>query len=229
MKPLTIDDLLVQERANRLITLDRISTGIKVQRNHNVKLYDDLIMGECLSFNGIEGLSTREEDYREKRRKEEEENMKYSKSFMKILMLMLAFLASACASTGVSFSPEFFSWGSSDKVRYVKISLTNSNSFSPSNTTTILLVCRRLHKDISDMMSNEGINSLKGSECRPARAGRHDASTGIFPGFGSAVVNSAAVFGGAYFIGKGLKGSGDTTNLNNASESNSELNESYTF
>jgi len=137
------------------------------------------------------------------------------------IWVMTGFLVSACASTETSFGPEFSRWGSLDKVRFVKITFTSSNSFAPSNTTTILLECRRLHKELSGVMSEQDIESLKGSECRPARMGRHDVSVGIFPGFGSAVVNSAAIVGGAYFIGKGLEGSGDSTNLNNASNSDS--------
>ena len=146
--------------------------------------------------------------------------------YLNILIVTITFLVSACASTETSFGPEFFSWGSPDKVRYVKISLTNSNSFAPSNTTTIILECRRLPKEIGDVMNDEDIESLKDSECRLAQPVSHDASVGIFPGFGSAVVNSAAVVGGAYFIGKGLEGSGDTTSLNNASESGSSSDSS---
>jgi len=140
--------------------------------------------------------------------------VKSKKIFIKILGTMILLIISACASTGASFSPEFVSWGSTNKVRFVKITFTNSHSFAPSNTTTVLLVCRELPKELNGVIGDDATASLKNSECRPAQIGSHDASVGIFHGFGSALVESAAVAGGAYFIGKGLKGSGDTNSTN---------------
>lgn len=126
---------------------------------------------------------------------------------------MMAFFLSACSSTTITSSPEFLSWGVYDKTKFVKISLTNSSAFAPSSVSTILMECRRLPKD-----SENDIASLKDSECRLAQSIKHDVNVGIFPSFGSAVVNSAAMVGGAYFIGKGLDGNGDnnTTTYNDS-------------
>lgn len=140
-----------------------------------------------------------------------------------IVIAILIFFVSACATIDTSYGPEFSQWGTTDKVRFVKISFINNNAFAPSNATSVLMECRRLPDSISDVMNKEEIKSLKDSECRVADVGNHDAGAGIFPGFGSAIVNSAAIMGGSYLIGKGLRDSGDSgdsINIDNTSDSN---------
>jgi hypothetical protein len=123
--------------------------------------------------------------------------------------LLVTILLGACASTGTNLGPSFTEWDTGEHRQYVKVTFVNTHAFSPSTTTTMMLECRYLRGTLSlEGKTDEEI--LNDSQCRPAAVGNHDVGAGVVPGFGSAMVQSAAIVGSAYLLGEGLAQSGDT-------------------
>jgi len=118
-------------------------------------------------------------------------------------------------------SPSFTDWDTGEKRSFVKVSMTDTHAFAPSSSTSVLLECQGVVED-----------NLSESRCRPANVGRHDTGAGVMSSFGSAVISSAGVVGGAYFMGKGLSDSGDRSQTTNTMEIDSptdvEIDQSYT-
>jgi len=132
-------------------------------------------------------------------------------------VLLLSILLVSCASVGIQMGPSYKDWDTGEKTRDFKLSFVNNHAFAPSTTNTLMKKCK--NGEESTGMSEEEILAV--SFCRPMDEGRHDVGAGILPGFGSAVIESSAIVGAAYFIGKGIGKSGDR--ITNTRTDNSQV------
>lgn len=134
----------------------------------------------------------------------------------KTLFLIALIFTVGCASVKVQTTPTFEDWETGKITNFTTITLTDTNAFSPSTAVKIVLQCEPAE------------NENERPRCRPSNVGRQDTVPGVISGFGSVVVNSAAIVGGAYFVGKGLGNSGDnvsnkTTNSNESTNSSEDI------
>lgn len=122
---------------------------------------------------------------------------------MKRFLFVVMVFFMGCGTTTVTSGPPFSSWDTGEPRRYVKVEFTNTNSFAPSTVNSILLECKNF-TSAANMSDDE---RLKKSQCRSSDDGNFVAGEGVLPG----LIGAGAIVGGAYFIGKGIEGSGDET------------------
>ncbi len=120
---------------------------------------------------------------------------------------LIALFLTACASVSTNVGPSYMEWDNGEPMNFVKITFNDPDSFTPGTTTTVVLECKTLPlgllKDLSD------VEQLEKSKCRPVGV-NHNAGPGTLTGLGNSIITGASVVGGAYFIGKGIGGSGDS-------------------
>jgi len=126
-------------------------------------------------------------------------------------ILMVLLFIGGCASVGVQKTPTFINGKTGKKTNFTIMTVTSVNAFAPTTTVKFFLECEE-PAGVDD--------SLENTTCIHANVGREHAAPGVITGFGSAVVNSSVI--GAFFIGEGLKGSGDREINNNNAENNVE-------
>lgn len=114
----------------------------------------------------------------------------------KIFLIALLFTW-GCSTISTQTTETFMHLDSGKATNYKTMTLTDVNAFAPTTTVKFVLHCEPTGHD-NDM-----------PRCRPSDVGSKDTTAGVVTGFGSALVNSAAIVGGSYFIGKGIGNSGD--------------------
>ena len=124
----------------------------------------------------------------------------------KIIVIVLGFFLGGCASVMEQTTPTFYDLDTGKATNFRTMTLTEVNAFAPTTTVQIVLKCE------------PKVSETAMPRCRPSDVGQHNATPGVVTGFGSAVINSAAVVGGAHLIGKGISESGDK--IDNSEEQN---------
>ena len=128
----------------------------------------------------------------------------------KIIVIVLGFFMGGCASVMEQTTPTFHDLDTGKATNFRTMTLIEVNAFAPTPTVQIVLKCE------------PKVSETALPRCRPSDVGQHNATPGVVTGFGSAVINSAAVVGGAHLIGKGLSESGDNETEDNSTNNNVE-------
>ena len=116
---------------------------------------------------------------------------------MKILFLIAVLFTFGCSTISEQTTDAFYHLQKEKVVNIKTVTLTEVNAFAPTTTVQFVLECE------------EKVNEDEMPRCQPADMGRQNTTPGVVTGFGSSVVSSAAIVGGAYFVGKGIGESGD--------------------
>ena len=119
----------------------------------------------------------------------------------KLIILVVLVVIGGCASTTVQKTPSFLNGDTGKETNFTTMTLTEVNAFAPTTSVKFVLQCEV-----------NGEKDLSKTRCVPSNAGRQDSAPGVVSGFGGAVINSAAIVGGAYLMGKGIAKSGDISN-----------------
>ena len=153
-----------------------------------------------------------------------------------IILIVIALFSTGCATSSLQTGPPYKDWETGKKKFDAKIVLADTGFFTPSTADSLILECvppepfiatdvdtGKRHVTPNDL---EGEELLEVSRCQLQTVIAHDTQTGAAASFVAPVLNSAAMVGGAYFIGKGIGDSGDqTTNTNNSRNDNENENE----
>jgi len=115
------------------------------------------------------------------------------------LFLIALLFSWGCSGVGVQKTPTFYHLDSGKATNYQTITVTDVNAFAPTTTVKFVLHCE---PDGSE---------TEMPRCRPSDVGSKDSTPGVITGLGSSVINSAAIVGSGYLIGKGLADSGDVS------------------
>lgn len=137
---------------------------------------------------------------------ERKENVKYLKTFL--VLLILSFTVAACSTNGINRGDTYGAWETGEKQYLEKHTFTDTQAFAPSSTDSFFMICK-----------DEG----EARRCKPMGKSKHDSAAGAVSGFGSTVVTSAGIVGGAYFLGKGIGDSGDTFTDNSTVNSDNKV------
>ena len=134
---------------------------------------------------------------------------------MKILFLIALFVAVGCSTVAVQTTPTFFHLDTGKETNFRTMTIIDVNAFAPTTSVKIVLQCEPTGNE-TDM-----------PRCRPADVGSTDSTPGVITGLGGSVINSAAIVGSGFLIGKGLGESGDNVDVE-LSGMNSQIGSSVT-
>jgi len=127
---------------------------------------------------------------------------------IKILFLIALLFSWGCSTIGVQTTPTFMHLDTGKATNFRTLTMTDVNAFAPTTSTKIVLQCE---PDASE---------TEMPRCRPANVGSTDSTPGVITGLGGSVINSAAIVGSGYLIGKGIGESADDVNVVGAAEYN---------
>ena len=123
--------------------------------------------------------------------------IKEGKKMRNLILIALIFTV-GCATSSVQHTASFTHAETGKETNFTTMTLTEVNAFAPTTAVKFVLECEVSEK-----------KELSKTRCVPSNVGRQDSAPGIVVGFGSTVINSAAIVGGAHLMGKGISESGD--------------------